>query len=270
MTSIPASRRARATTLTPRSWPSRPILARRTRFGGALTSEDDRLDVAAEDCAQCLDDLAARRPRAHGLDRLRHEILVALRSPPQLLEALRDGRLVAGRSEGGELADLALLGLGVDAVELEGESVLAGVAVRIDADDHPLAALLRALEVVGRVGDLLLGPARLDAGDRAPELVDLLEHRARLALDLVGQGLDREGAAERVDRRGDAALLQDDLLRPQRDLHRLLGGDREGLVHPAHMEGLGAAEHRGERLDRGARDVVQRLRRGQRGARGLA
>src|SRR5919204_1116036 len=32
MTSIPASRRERATTFTPRSWPSRPTLARRTRM----------------------------------------------------------------------------------------------------------------------------------------------------------------------------------------------------------------------------------------------
>src|SRR3990172_9853734 len=151
MTSIPASRRARATTLTPRSWPSRPILARRTRLGGA-TSEDDRLDVAAEDCTQRLDDLAARRPRAPGLDRLRHEILVALRSPLQLLEALRDGRLTARSLEGGDLADLALLGLGVDAVELEGEPVLAGVAVRIDADDHSLPALLPAPGGVGGGG----------------------------------------------------------------------------------------------------------------------
>src|SRR5262245_8572670 len=35
MTCMPASRRARATTLTPRSWPSSPTLARTTRRGGA-------------------------------------------------------------------------------------------------------------------------------------------------------------------------------------------------------------------------------------------
>src|SRR5438105_976469 len=33
---MPASRRARATTLMPRSWPSRPILARTRRRGGLL------------------------------------------------------------------------------------------------------------------------------------------------------------------------------------------------------------------------------------------
>src|SRR5207253_1384375 len=36
MTCMPASRRARATTLMPRSWPSRPTLARTTRKGGWL------------------------------------------------------------------------------------------------------------------------------------------------------------------------------------------------------------------------------------------
>ena len=34
MTCMPASRRARATTLMPRSWPSRPTLASTTRMGG--------------------------------------------------------------------------------------------------------------------------------------------------------------------------------------------------------------------------------------------
>src|SRR5213079_1617865 len=39
MTSMPASRRARAITLAPRSWPSRPGLATRTRiFGSAIAS----------------------------------------------------------------------------------------------------------------------------------------------------------------------------------------------------------------------------------------
>src|SRR5262249_12020815 len=36
MTCMPASRRPRATTLMPRSWPSRPTLARTTRIGAVL------------------------------------------------------------------------------------------------------------------------------------------------------------------------------------------------------------------------------------------
>src|SRR5581483_1681629 len=37
MTSMPASRSARATTLTPRSWPSRPTFASSTRIGALTT-----------------------------------------------------------------------------------------------------------------------------------------------------------------------------------------------------------------------------------------
>src|SRR5437763_1605748 len=40
MTCMPASRRARATTLTPRSWPSSPTLARTTRIGTGVDMAD--------------------------------------------------------------------------------------------------------------------------------------------------------------------------------------------------------------------------------------
>src|SRR5215472_10741876 len=50
MTSIPASRSARAMTLAPRSWPSRPGLAIRTRIGRDMregsVSVDDRDRIA--------------------------------------------------------------------------------------------------------------------------------------------------------------------------------------------------------------------------------
>src|ERR1700722_17239142 len=40
MTSMPASRRARAMIFAPRSWPSRPGFATRTRIGGLLVIEE--------------------------------------------------------------------------------------------------------------------------------------------------------------------------------------------------------------------------------------
>jgi acetyltransferase-like isoleucine patch superfamily enzyme len=87
-------------------------------------------------------------------------------------------------------------------------------------------------------------------------------------VQLVGQRLDVVRAAERVDV-GDAGLVGDHLLRAQRDPHRLLGRQRERLVHRVGVQRLRAAEHRGERLDRRAHDVVQRLLRGERHAGGL-
>ena len=67
----------------------------------------------------------------------------------------------------------------------------------------------------------------------------------------------------------DAGLLHQHLLGAQRDLGRLLARQREHLVERVGVQRVGAAEHRGERLDRGAHDVVVRLLRGQRDAGGL-
>src|SRR6266566_4123215 len=50
MTSMPASRRAAATTLAPRSWPSRPGLATRTRMGRIV-----RINLAGAPAARQLD-----------------------------------------------------------------------------------------------------------------------------------------------------------------------------------------------------------------------
>ena len=90
-----------------------------------------------------------------------------------------------------------------------------------------------------------------------------------LLLHAVGQRLDEVGAAQRVDRVRHAGLVGDDLLRAQRDPHRLLGGQRERLVVGVGVQRLRAAQHAGQRLDRRARDVVQRLLGGQRHARRL-
>jgi hypothetical protein len=120
-----------------------------------------------------------------------------------------------------------------------------------------------------RLVDLVLVEPRLDRGDGAAHAVDPLEVRAGTLLDLVGQRLDEVRAAERVgDVRG-ARLPGDDLLRPQRDLHRALGRERERLVEGVRVQRLGAAQDRGERLEGRAHDVVLRLLGRQRRAAGL-
>ena len=67
----------------------------------------------------------------------------------------------------------------------------------------------------------------------------------------------------------DARLVGDHLLRAQRDLRRLLAGQRERLVVAVGVQRLGAAADRGEGLQRDAHDVVVRLLRGQRDTGGL-
>ena len=68
---------------------------------------------------------------------------------------------------------------------------------------------------------------------------------------------------------GDAALVRDDLLRAQRQRRGLRGRQRERLVERVGVQRVGAADHRGERLQRGPDDVVVGLLRGQRDAGGL-
>ena len=85
-----------------------------------------------------------------------------------------------------------------------------------------------------------------------------------LALDLVGERLDEARATERIGDVGDVGLVGDHLLGAQRDARRLLGRQRHRLVHRVGVQRLRAAEHAGQRLDRGAHDVDLGLLRGQR------
>ena len=75
-------------------------------------------------------------------------------------------------------------------------------------------------------------------------------------LEVVGQPLDGVGAADRIHGVGDSRLTRDDLLRPERDTRRLLGRQRQRLVAAVAVQRLRAAEHRRQRLDGDADDVV--------------
>ena len=85
----------------------------------------------------------------------------------------------------------------------------------------------------------------------------------------VGQPLDVLRAAERVGDGRDTGLVQQHLLRAQRERRRALGRQRERLVVAVRVQRLAAARRRGERLQRDAHDVVQRALGGQRRAAGL-
>ena len=61
----------------------------------------------------------------------------------------------------------------------------------------------------------------------------------------VRERLDVVRAAERIDHVRHAALEREHLLGAQRHLHRVLGGERERLVHRVRVQRLRAAEHRG-------------------------
>ena len=81
--------------------------------------------------------------------------------------------------------------------------------------------------------------------------------------------LDVVAAPERIGGESGAGLVGDYLLRPQRQRRRLFGRQGERLIVAVGVQRLGAAEHRGQRLNGDANDVVQRLLRLKRHPAGL-
>src|SRR5580704_6285200 len=130
---MPASRRARAMILAPRSWPSSPGLATSTRIG-KLMSDIRTLFVCPEDLAQRAAYFAKRGVGADSVEQRRHQIMVGF--------APIHGRLAAKHVEGAlnisiitsfpklaQLFRLAVFGRSIDAEGFNGFLFLDPVAV---------------------------------------------------------------------------------------------------------------------------------------------
>ena len=139
----------------------------------------------------------------------------------------------------------------------------------IHAHHDAFLRLDASLGPVGRLVDLVLVEAGLDRRDGTPHRIDLLDDLDRQPFEFIGEVLDRVGAGQRVDEVGDARLVGDDLLGPQRQRGGLRRRQAERLVVAVRVERLGAAQHRGQRLQGDPANVDQRLLRLQRDAGGL-
>ena len=106
-------------------------------------------------------------------------------------------------------------------------------------------------------------------GPVVAEPSDLGQQRLDLLLDPIGQRLDEPGSTERVDDRRDACLLQQDVLRPQRNLGRFLCRKGKDLVQSVGVQRVCTAKYGGKRLDRRADNVVLWLLRCERHPRRL-
>src|SRR5262249_27369640 len=104
MTCMPASRKARATTLMPRSWPSRPTLARTMRRAVFVAVMQEILEaclplrgavVAAEHIGQGIHDLADGTAVAGSVDENGHEVLAGGGSAANGVELPLDGLAAA-------------------------------------------------------------------------------------------------------------------------------------------------------------------------------
>src|SRR5438105_14307738 len=110
MTSIPASRRARAITLAPRSWPSKPGLATSTRMGADMKSDAARFLVRAKNLSQGVTDLAQRRVNADRIQDKRHGIHRSFGSPPEGIKGSPHPAIIALGAQSRQFFRLVLLG----------------------------------------------------------------------------------------------------------------------------------------------------------------
>src|SRR5690349_8662520 len=149
---------ALATTLAPRSWPSRPAFPTSTRIFRAecfvSTLEDRRLSVDAVRLAEDVAHLAERRVRPDRVQHVRNEVLAAHAGAPERFDRLGVRGRVAPRAHGLGPLDLVPLDLGVDLEHRDRDLLVRQEPVH--ADDDPLLALDLLLELVGGVRDLLL------------------------------------------------------------------------------------------------------------------
>ena len=153
-----------------------------------------------------------------------------------------------GIAAGAELAQIIRAArtpfVGADAVHRDRTFFLRRDRVAIDADQRPATRIELFLVAIARGVDLRLEPAALDRVRHAAHGLDLAQPLEDLAFDAVGQRFDVPGAAERIDRLGDAGLVGEHLLRAQGDARRLLGRQSVPLVIGAEVDRLRAAEHR--------------------------
>jgi hypothetical protein len=102
-----------------------------------------------------------------------------------------------------------------------------------------------------------------DGFGHAAERLDLFDVSPSAARELVGEALDIERAAPRIDHpRGPGFLLQEQL-GVARDPGGKIRRQRQRLVERIGMQRLGVALGRRHRLDRGAHHVVECVLRGE-------
>ena len=140
----------------------------------------------------------------------------------------------------------------------------------VDADDHVLAAVHARLPPRRRFLDAQLGNAGFDRLGHAAHRFHFIDDRFGMRCQRMRQRLHVIGTTQRIDHMGDLRLVLEDELRVARDAGGELRRQRDGFVQRIGVQRLRAAQHRRQRLDRGAHDVVVGILFGQRHAGCLA
>src|SRR5260370_41970135 len=119
MTSMPASRNARAITLAPRSCPSSPGLATNTRIGLFIQSDRARFPIGAEHIPQSVTDFTERCVSADSVQNIRHRVRRTLGRSPQGVERPGNLRPIPLRPQRRQFTYLALMRCLIDLKDLD-------------------------------------------------------------------------------------------------------------------------------------------------------
>ena len=224
--------------------------------------------VSSPDSLQRIGDLADGGVRPRGVDGELQQISVTVGRLGQLGQRGVDGGLVA---LGAQLLQLGeLLGAHPAVLDLEHLDLVVLVdLVLVDADHRLLAGVDAGLGARRRLLDAQLRDAVVDGLRHAAVLVHLADVGADPLGELMGEPLHVVRAAPRVDRPGGAGLLLQQQLGIARDPGGEVGGQRQRLVERVGVQRLRVPLGGRHRLDARAGDVVERVLRGQRPARGL-
>ena len=124
--------------------------------------------------------------------------------------------------------------------------VLAVGAEAVDPHHRLLAPVHARLAPSRRLLDAQLRHPGLDGPGHPAEGLDLVDELARAGREARGEALDVVRPGEGVDGARDPGLVLEDELGVAGDAGGELAREGEGLVEGVGVQGLGAAEHRGE------------------------
>src|ERR1700676_5117069 len=170
MNSMPASRSARAIIFAPRSCPSSPGLAIKTRiflsgiFNNRPASGDGDFFVGAEDGAHGVAEFAESGITFHGVEEVRHEVFLAFRGLAKRIEAALDFVVGALGAELGEAFGLAMRHRVVNLQSIE--RLLLGHEI-VHAHHDFLFFVQLALVAIGSFGNFALRIAAFEGRDTA-------------------------------------------------------------------------------------------------------
>src|SRR5215475_1962101 len=189
MTSIPASRSARAMTFAPRSWPSSPGLAMRTRIffiGGATNSafsSNCDLFVGAKSVAHGVADFAEGGVGFDCVVDEGHQIIFAFGRGAKRGEAACD---FVARTLGAKFLQSLGLTMREGFVNLQNLEWFFFGNKRVHADHEFFFVVEFTLIAIGSFRNFALREAALDGGDHAAERVNLLDVIPGAFFDFIG------------------------------------------------------------------------------------